>query len=215
MKAFIYVGGDICPQRITDHPQSDDLRIAADSGYHNALLLGDKVDILLGDLDSIKADIPDGVELVKVPAEKDFSDAQLAISAALEKGADEIVIIGGISGRLDHTLANLSLLAPLQKAHVYAYITDGYNRVRYLESTSTLVARSQFKYLSILPIDEKLKGVSIEGCKYPLENATLTKQNASLSISNEIEGNCAFISVRKGACYVIESIDRDNDTQAK
>lgn len=207
MKAFIYVGGEICPQRITEHPKSDDLKIAADGGYHNAQKLGDKVDVLLGDLDSLGKDVPDGVEIIKVPAQKDFSDTQLAINTALERGANEIVMIGGISGRLDHTLANLSLLAPLQKARVHAYITDGNNRVRYLESTSTLIARSQFKYLSILPIDEKLKGVTVEGCKYPLKNATLTKQDSSLSISNEIDGNCALISVRKGACFIIESID--------
>ena len=205
MKAFIYVGGEVNVQNLTEHPKSDDLRIAADGGYNTAGKLGESIDVLVGDLDSITGEIPENVELIKVPAEKDFSDLQLAINVALEKGADEIVIIGGLSGRLDHTLANLALLPTLAAMRVHTHINDGFNRVRYLNSSSTLIARSHYKYLSLIPISEKLRGVSIEGCKYPLKNATLTKREPTLTISNEIEGNCALISVRKGECYVIES----------
>ena len=205
MKAFIYVGGEVNAKCITEHPKSDDLRIAADGGYEIAKRLGEGVDILVGDLDSIKSEIPKDIELIKVPAEKDFSDLQLAINVALDKSADEIVIIGGLSGRLDHTLANLALLPVLSAMNIHAHINDGFNRVRYLNSTSTLIARSHYKYISLIPISEKLKGVSIEGCKYPLKNATLTKREPTLTISNEIEGNCALISVRRGECYIIES----------
>ena len=205
MKAFIYVGGEVNAKCITEHPKSDDLRIAADGGYETAIKLGEGVDILVGDLDSIKSELPKDIELVKVPAEKDFSDLQLAINVAMDKGADEIAIIGGLSGRLDHTLANLALLPVLSAMNIHAHINDGFNRVRYLNSTSTLIARSHYKYLSLMPISEKLKGVSIEGCKYPLKNATLTKREPTLTISNEIEGNCALISVRRGECYIIES----------
>lgn len=207
MKAFIYVGGAIYPQNITEHPKSDDLSIAADGGYDNALALGERVDMLVGDLDSVSAELPKDLKTVKVPAEKDFSDLQLAIEEALDKGADEIVIIGGLSGRLDHTLATLASLSSLAELRVHAHVNDGYNRVRYLSRSSTLVARSHFKYLSILPISSTLKGVDIEGCKYPLKNATLSKSSSSLAISNEIVGNCALISVRRGECYVIESAE--------
>jgi thiamine pyrophosphokinase len=206
MKAFIYTGGNINVANITEHPKSDDLCIAADSGYKNAKALGERIDILLGDFDSIGEPLPEGVKTITVPAEKDFTDTQLAVNTALEKGADEIVIIGGLGGRLDHTLANLGLLEKLGEMRVYATATDGYNRVRYINATSTLIARSQYKYVSILPIDKKIKGVDIEGCKYPLKNATLTRDD-TLAVSNEVTGNCALICVRKGACYIIESID--------
>lgn len=212
MKAFIYVGGEIFPQNITEHPRSDDLTVAADGGYDNAVLLGERVDVIVGDLDSVRADVPKDIKVVKVPAEKDFSDLQLAISTAVEKGADEIAIIGGLSGRLDHTLANLALLKALSDSRIHAHINDGFNRVRYLSSSSTLVAKSHFRYLSILPISDKLRGVSIEGCKYPLKNATVEKNNSTLTVSNEIDGNCALISVRRGECYVIESAEVDSQT---
>lgn len=209
MRAFIYTGGNIDVNGITEHPKSDDLRIAADSGLENARLLGENADIIVGDLDSYHGKLPDGVEIIKVPAEKDFSDTQMAIGEAISRGADDIVIIGGLDGRLDHTLANLSILEDLCAMRLHAVITDGKNRVRFLDSTSTLVAKSQFRYISIIVLSEKLKGVSIEGCKYPLNNVTLLKSRPSLSISNEIVGNCALISVKKGKCLIVESKDAE------
>ncbi len=205
MRAFIYTGGTINKNNITEHPKSDDLKIAADAGYENALALGEKVDLLLGDFDSFVGKLPEGVETIKVPAEKDFSDTQLAVNEALARGANELVIIGGLGGRLDHTLANISILRELWKIRIYTVMTDGFNRVRYIDSSSTLVPRSHFKYLSVIPLSEKLKGVSIEGCKYPLENKTLFRADPSYSISNEIVGNCALISLKKGECLIIES----------
>lgn len=205
MKVFIYTGGGIDVNAITEHPKSDDLRIAADGGYKNAMLLGEKVDVLLGDFDSYTDKLPDVKEILKVPAEKDFTDTQMAINEALARGADEIVIIGGLDGRLDHALANVSILAELWKMRVHTVITDGKNRVRYMDSSSTLIAKSHFTYVSVIALSEKLKGVSIEGCKYPLDNKTVLRSEPSLTVSNEIVGNCALISVRRGQCLIIES----------
>ncbi len=208
MKAFIYTGGKINMSGITEHPKSDDLCIAADAGYANAKALGERVNIVLGDFDSYTDKMPEGVEILKVPAEKDFTDTQMAVSEALSRGADDIVIIGGLSGRLDHTFSNISLLPMLWDARVHAVMTDGKNRVRYIKNSSTLLPRSHFKYVSLIALSEKLKGVDIEGCKYPLKNATLTRQN-QYAVSNEIIGNCALVAVRKGECLVIESNDED------
>lgn len=207
MKAFIYTGGFVDKTNITEHPKSDDLCIAADAGYANAKALGERVDVVLGDFDSYTSELPEGIEKIKVPAEKDFTDTQLAVKEALSRGATEIVIIGGLSGRLDHTLSNLSLLAELWKLNVHATVADGVNRIRYINSSSTLIAKSGYKYVSVIAISEKLKGVDIEGCKYPLKNAALLRSN-QYAVSNEITGNCALISARKGEYYVIESRDR-------
>lgn len=204
MRAFIYTGGEIDAAAITEHPKSDDFRIAADSGYNTAKCLGERVDLLLGDFDSYKGTLPDGIETIKVPSEKDFTDTQMAVKEALKRGADDIIIIGGLSGRLDHTLSNIAILAELHKMKVHAVMTDGKNRVRYLNSTSTLIARSHFDYVSLIAISDKLKGVDIEGCKYPLKKATISRSH-QYAVSNEIIGNCALISVRKGECLIIES----------
>ncbi len=207
MKAFIYAGGNIDVSNITERPKDGDIRIAADSGYKNASALGESVDTVLGDFDSYTDKLPEGIKVIKVPAEKDFTDTQMAVREAIERGADEIVIIGGLDGRLDHTLSNISLLPELWKAHIHAVIADGINRIRYIDSTSTLIAKSGYKYVSVIAADEKLKGVGIEGCKYPLDNAVLLRSN-QYAVSNEIVGNCALISVKKGACFIIESKDK-------
>ena len=144
--------------------------------------------------------------MITVPAEKDFTDTQLAVESAIQRGARDIVIIGGLSGRLDHTLSNLAILKDLAREQVYALITDGKNRVRYINSTSTLISRSGYKYLSLIADGEKVKGVSVEGCKYPLKNATLCDRY-QYAVSNEIVGNCALVSVKKGGLYIIESAD--------
>lgn len=207
MKAFIYTGGVVHTDRVTEHPRADDLRIAADSGYLTARALGDRVDIAVGDFDSMPADeLPEGVEMIRVRAEKDDTDTQLAVEIAAERGADDIVIIGGMSGRLDHTLSSLYILEDLTLRGIYAVMTDGKNRARFLRSGSALIGRSGYKYISVIAADEKVRGVSIEGCRYPLRGATLERRR-QYAVSNEIEGNCALISVKKGGIFIIESTD--------
>lgn len=210
MKAFIYTGGEIFPKNITERPKSGDIRIAADSGFENAVMLGERIDIALGDFDSLKGGIknlPDDLEKVTVPAEKDETDTQLAVNLALSKGADEIVIIGGLDGRLDHTLSNMAILEAMWEMKVHSLITNGQNRIRYINSSSILVAKSGYKYLSIIAADDTVKGVSVEGCKYPLQNAKLSRK-FQYAVSNEIVGNCALVSVKRGGIFLIESTDK-------
>ena len=205
MKAFVFAGGNILPENINEKKSDGDIVIAADSGYNNALSLGFSVDVLVGDFDSLgKENLPRGIETITLPTEKDLTDTQVACEIALERGAREVVIIGGLGGRLDHTLSNMALLRAFDENRVYAYITDGENRIRYINSSSTIIGRSKFKYLSLIADDKLAKGVSVEGCKYPLNNAKLCR-NHQFAVSNEIVGNCALISVKKGGLYIIES----------
>ncbi len=209
MKAFIYTGGKIYPENITERPKPEDIKIAADAGLLNAKLLGVTIDVALGDFDSLGdkiSEIPEKAEKVTVPCEKDETDTQLAVNEALKRGADEIVIIGGLDGRLDHTLSNIAILEAMNEMRIPAVIANGQNRVRYIKSTSTLIARSGYRYMSLIAAEKTVKGVSVEGCKYPLDNARLTNK-FQFAVSNEITGNCALVSVRKGGLYIIESQD--------
>ncbi len=207
MRAFIYTGGTVHTHLITEHPRGEDLTVAADAGYHTAHALGERVDILLGDFDSIGGVPREAVgEILQVPAEKDETDTQLAVEIAIDRGADELVIIGGLSGRLDHTLSTLSILEDLHARGLHGSITDGQSRVHFLRSSSTLIARSAYRYLSLIAADEIVRGVDIEGCQYPLNKATL-RRRVQFAVSNEITGNVAFIAVKKGGIYIIESRD--------
>ena len=109
--AFIYTGGQVFCEYVTEKPEKDDLIIAADAGYLTAKEMGIVPDVLLGDFDTLgERNIPDGIECLRVPREKDDTDTQLAVRTAIERGAKEIVIIGGLGGRIDHTLSTLAIL---------------------------------------------------------------------------------------------------------
>ena len=210
MKSYILTGGAIHPDNIHIKPDRDDLIIAADSGLNHAKNLGLTPAVVVGDYDSL-GHVPEqgpDVEVITVPAEKDETDTQLAIRLALSRGADDVHVIGGLGGRLDHTLSNLAILEALAQKKVRCVIEDGQNRVRLLQSDSTILPRSGYTYVSLLSLDPIVKGVEIEGVKYPLKNAKLTR-TFQYAVSNEITGNCCFIAVRKGSILVVESRDTD------
>ena len=207
MRAFIYTGGEIFADGITERPEENDLILAADAGYLNAKKFGIVPHVLLGDFDSLgEPAVGDGVELLRVPAEKDETDTQLAVAEAIRRGATEIFLVGGLSGRLDHTLSNLAILEHLEAMKVHCIITDGRNRVRFIRNNSTLIPRGAYRYLSLIAVDPVVKGVEIDGVKYPLKKAKLCRDH-QYAVSNELTGNCAFIAVRKGGLYIIESKD--------
>ncbi len=205
-RAFVYTGGEIFPQYITERPEGEDIVIAADSGYESAVKMGVKVDLLIGDFDSLKGGLPKDVpEILQVPVKKDLTDTQLAVEKAVEMGACEIFIIGSTSGRLDHTLSTLAILENLWERHKRGYIISGQNRVSYIKNTNHIVLRSDYKYFSLIATDVA-KGVSIEGAIYPLKNKTLDRK-LQYAVSNQIEGNAALVTVKKGGLFIIESRD--------
>ena len=206
MKAYIFTGGEIYHQYIEERPEEGDLVIAADAGYRNATLMGVHINVLIGDLDSLEM-IPDDVdEVLQLPAEKDLTDTQVAVETAIDRGADEVIIIGSTSGRFDHALSTLAILEEYHEKHLPIYIVNGQNRVRYIKNSGFIVVRSQYKYFSLIAADEKVKGVSIEGAKYPLINKTMTRKH-QFAVSNEIVKNAALINVKKGGIFIIESRD--------
>ncbi len=208
MRAFIYTGGKVWDELVSERPEEGDLILAADAGLLTARRFGVEPSIVLGDFDTLGdvPELPDGAELLQTPAEKDDTDTQLAVRVATLRGARQIVIVGGLDGRLDHTLSLLAILEDLDARFIPAHITSGKNRARFLRNNSLLLMRSHFRYFSILAADPIVKGVSVEGCKYPLKKAKLTRTR-QFAVSNEIVGNCALIDIRRGGAWIIESTD--------
>lgn len=210
MRTFIYTGGTVYDEYVEEHPQKGDLVIAADAGYLTAKRMGVVPDIMVGDFDTMKdPEIPDGVEFVRLPTEKALTDTQYALELAIERGVTELVIVGGLEGRLDHTL---SLLAIPERTYgrrerrIFTVLTNGKNRVRFLRDSGVILPRGQYRYFSLIAADERVRGVTLEGCKYPMKKGELTRSH-QWAISNEIEGNCALIEIRRGGVWVIESMD--------
>lgn len=210
-----------------------DMTICCDAGLDRAIELGVKPTILLGDFDSSEhfsvADDPDDVsdeaateaddvaepdgetedgseaELVVLPHEKDVTDTEAAVDLAYERGATVITIIGGLGGRLDHTMANLGLLAKyLGKADIF--IIDGDNFVRMLAPGKHMIVSAGYEYLGLIPFGGPVTELTIKNVLYPLENCDVDG-TTSLTVSNEITKDPAEISFESGKLLVIQSND--------
>ena len=209
MRALIITGGKVkTPLALP----AADFVIAADSGYLTAKRLGVKPDLLLGDLDSLDtAKLSPGeldeMKKIIVSPIKDDTDTQLAADTAIARGADEIILIGGLGGRLDHTLSSVFLLEYLAEKGIACTMTDGRNLVRVLRGGESLtVKKSGRKYLSLVSLTDICRGVTISGVYYPLESAELARKY-SWAVSNEITAEAAEISLAEGVMLVIEAED--------
>lgn len=185
--------------------------LAADAGLTHALDLGVRPELVVGDFDSMPAELwqeveRHGLELLRVPREKDETDTELAIRTALRWGCSELVLLAGVGSRLDHSLANLLLLAGLPRG-IRASLVNDRNRVQFLHDGEELtIPAREGVYLSLLPLTPEVSGVDIEGVHWPLRGARLA-WTASLGISNEFRAPVARVRVGTGCLAVIEAED--------
>lgn len=212
MRAVIFAAGEIGDRsRIRRLLDPADLVICADGGIRHALALGLTPHLLLGDFDSaapelLEAVAAQGVPVVRVPVEKDETDTHLALQAALERGATEIILAGGLGGRVDHLLSNL-LLLPGLPAEVAVIVVDDRNLIRLLRPGGRItVPAAAGEYLSLLPLSPEVRGVVARGVRWPLDGATLC-WGASLGVSNRVVAPAAEVGVDEGYLLVISSRD--------
>ena len=104
--------------------------------------------------------------------------------------------------RLDHALANLQLLETARADGVEAILLDPDNRVTCIGPGEYVLPRTEYFYFSLLPIDAVLRGVTIEGAKYPLCDAE-ARRGDSLTISNEWIEPTVRLRIREGLCWLI------------
>jgi len=162
--------------------------IAADSGMMHAATLGLVPELWVGDFDSAGSelaiqyrDIPRQV----FPVEKDATDGGLAIAEALKRGAQRIVLVGGMGGQADHMLGHLGQLLHLAQAGISCFTTSGHEEARPLLPGNMTLDLPAGSRLSIAPFSD-LKGLNLEGVKWPLEKrdvplgSTLTLSNVAL-----------------------------------
>ncbi len=213
-KVLIITGGQVEEAFLTELLAKNkyDRIIAADRG----LMMADKLKLIphaiLGDFDSVPDEILElyqgrDIPVYTFPKEKDKTDTQIAIELALEMEASDIHVVGGTGSRLDHTLANLHLLLiPLQHG-VNACILNANNKLYLKKESFTIRQEEQFgSYVSLLPFTEQVRGVTLKGFKYPLNEVVLSL-GSSLGISNEITSALAEVRLSEGILLVMESRD--------
>lgn len=210
MKAVVVASGDLVPGDL-GHLDGADLVVAADGGAAPLKGAGIRVDRLVGDLDSADPGLVErlvlgGTEVTRHPADKDASDTELAVAAALDAGATEVVLLGALGGeRLDHELANVLLLAdpafgpPLR-------IERGTATARAVRDGGRLDLEVRpGSLVTLLPIGGEVTGVTTTGLRWPLDGATL-QMGRSRGLSNEVLEQGASVRVERGTLLVVETI---------
>ena len=187
------------PQNHTLSPAPGDLVIAADGGY--AHLHGIHADLVVGDFDSLGF-IPAGEFVVRHPAEKDDTDTMLAARIGLSRGYRAFVLLGGVGGRLDHTLANIQTLAFLRENGARAALRGEEETITFLQDESLRFRAGLSGIVSVFSYGATALGVYERGLAYALTNATLTDTNP-LGVSNAFTGEAAELSVRSGRLVVL------------
>lgn len=182
-------------------PGPEDFVIAADAGLRYLEQSGISADLVIGDFDTLQYK-PHRPRVIALSREKDDTDMRAAVWEGIREGYDVFHIYAGTGGRIDHTIANLQLLAELSqngkqgflfgRDYIITAVTDG--KIEFPKKDSG--------YISVFAHSEKAEGVWLKGLKYKLENAVLTN-TFPLGVSNEFIGVKSSISVERGTLLIV------------
>lgn len=182
--------------------------VAADAGLDHAYGLGLEVDLVVGDLDSVTPASLDratasGVEVQRHPRDKDATDLALALDAAVERGACELLVVGVGGGRPDHELANLLLLAAPVYAAVDVEARTAAARFTVVRSRPRRLLGRPGDVVTLLPVHGPALGVRTEGLRWSLEGDAL-EAASTRGVSNELSQPVATVVVGTGVLLAIQ-----------
>ena len=210
MRTIIIAGGESSSQeRWQAWVRDGDLVIGADGGAARALGWGLIPDLVVGDMDSLpppaRAELEDrGSRFVEHPRAKDETDLELALTAAVDAGADEVVVFGALGGRLDHLLANVLLLTLPCLEGVVVRIVDGHQQARLLRGGEAADLDGQpGDLVSLLPLSGDARGVTTAGLAWALAGDTL-RFGFSRGVSNEMNSRVARVGLEAGYLLIVQ-----------
>lgn len=212
MRAVIISNGTIEDyDAINEIIKEDDYIVCADGGGFHARNLGIIPNVLIGDGDSIDDETlkyfeSKGVTILSYPKEKDQTDTQLAVEyACQQQGIREMILVGCIGTRFDHTYGNVAMLIWLMKRGIRGIIVNKYNEVHVIDRYIMLEGNPGDR-LSLLPITSKINGIFTTGLKYELQDGELVYDQPR-GMSNEFIATEAQIVIREGMLMVVKSRD--------
>ncbi len=202
-------------RRIEERQGGYPLLAAADRGLAFFWRNGLEPDLAIGDFDSAPPETVsfaaslENTEIIRLRPEKDDTDTQAALALLLARGSRRIALFGATGSRLDHMLANISLLLYARERGASLCILDPCNRAELAKSPCVLKREEQFgRYVSFFALEGPVRGLTLKGFKYPLENYTLSLRDWGLAVSNEIAGEEACVSFEDGKLMMIQSMDQ-------
>lgn len=203
MSICYIVGAGEC-KKLDFTKKDGDIVIAADGGYKYLQQAGIKPDIVIGDFDSL-GKAPEGEKIIRLKPEKDVTDTYAAVSEGIKCGYSRFNIYGASGGRIEHTLANIQLIASLAEKNMQASIFDGSTVITAITAKTLRFDSAYNGYISIFAHSDKCTGVCLRGLKYPLENAELSNL-FPLGVSNEFLGVESEIVIGNGTAIIVYSL---------
>ena len=198
----------VTPDMAQDLAETADYIIAADGGQNRAREFGLQPDCVIGDFDSTTLDEDFDCIYITYPAEKDLTDTEAALTHALEKGCRNVILLGGMGDRLDHTMGNIGLLDKYYSSFDHMEFIDGKNRMELLKDSGHSLERDpQYKYFGLVSLNAEASGIDIRGAKYELTGASLERAS-TLGVSNEFKEDTVEIRVQDGTLLIVRSADR-------
>jgi thiamine pyrophosphokinase len=201
---FIVTGGRIGDVRFLTSRLSaagpDDV-VCADGGANHLYDAGLVPGVIIGDMDSVEPDKllhfeREGCRLIRHSHRKDKTDTQLALEYVLEKNPDKIAIIGAGGGRIDHALANISLLVMGAEKKIDVTLIDEWCEV-FLVSDQRVINGEPGQTVSFLPLSSQVSGISLNGFEYPLTDGAM-ELGRPYGISNILVSEQGSVSVKGG-----------------
>jgi thiamine pyrophosphokinase len=175
--------------------------ICADGGARHIHALGLTPDLIVGDMDSLNGELQrdfvmKGSRIMRYPEVKDETDSQLALEMAFMMIPDEIRIYGALGDRIDHTLANLTLLTAAADRGIETRLVDQWCEI-FLIRQAVAVEGEIGQTVSLFAFGADVTGVTLEGFEYSLRNATITPTKP-IGVSNRLTAVQGIISVGSG-----------------
>ncbi|HUN22845.1 MAG TPA: thiamine diphosphokinase [Anaerolineales bacterium] len=186
----------------------DDLLVAADAGATWLLQIGKIPHWIVGDFDSMplwaySPEVLQKTRLVKHPTDKDATDLELALLLAKEQGATQILLLGLLGGRWDHSLANVMLLAnpAFSDLEIMALQPGQALRIIHPHQPQQFNGRAG-DILSLVPFGGDVQGIQLTGTRWQLYGENLP-MGSSRGVSNEIVEGLVSISITSGVLLCI------------
>lgn len=205
---IVVIGGDPPVSAVAHALPAHDFVVAADSGLHGARTLGLKVNVVIGDMDSVDEQLladsqSAGAIIKRALRDKDATDTELALLFAAERGAQRIIVVTGGGGRLDHQLGVLNVLFHPGLATVSVEMFWDTAHALALRGPGTTVLRGRpGEEVGLLPIGGDASGITTDGLAWPLNNETISAYSTR-GVSNELVGAQAHVSLTSGHLLII------------
>lgn len=202
LHAWVVAGGDPPEPRLLGELANPQLVVAADSGADIAAGLGLRVDVVVGDFDSVTpAGAAAAREQRRFPTDKDATDLALALAEARDRGAGSLSVVGGSGGRLDHLLANVAVLAGDALAPVRVDALMGSARLWVVRRRET-IRGTVGDLVTLLAHGGPATGVRTTGLRWALAGETL-EAGSSRGVSNVFAAPEATVSLESGVILAI------------